>query len=257
MKIHPTAIIDKSAEIAENVEIGPYVIIEPFVKIGKGTKIASHSVIKKWVKLGENNIIHSGAVLGDEPQDIKYKNEESYVIIGNNNIIREFVTIHRATDKNGVTKIGNNNFIMAYAHIAHNCILGNEITIANFAGLSGCITVEDKAFISGLSAIHQFTKIGTLSMIGGGSKINKDVPPYTMVDGNPVRVIGLNIVGLKRNGLSNEEISVLAKSHKIIFNSELNIKQAEEKILKELKQTEAVKHLLEFINRSERGIIKK
>ncbi|MDI6703981.1 MAG: acyl-ACP--UDP-N-acetylglucosamine O-acyltransferase [bacterium] len=254
MNIHKTAIINPKAELADDVEVGAYVIIEENVKIGKGTKIGAHTYITGWTEIGENCQIHMGVILGNEPQVAGYKGERSYVLIGDNNIIREYVTIHRAMEEDGVTKIGNDNFIMANVHIAHNCIIGNNVTITNFAGLTGHIEVEDDAVISGLVAIHQFVKIGRLSMIGGASKVTQDVPPYILVDGHPARAYGLNLVGLKRIGISDSIRSDLQKAYRLLYRSSLNITDALKKIEEELPPSDEVKHLVEFIRNSKRGI---
>lgn len=256
MGIHKTAIINPKAELADDVEVGAYVIIEGNVKIGKGTKISAHTYITGWTEIGENCQIHMGVILGNEPQVAGYKGERSYLLIGDNNIIREYVTVHRAMEEDGVTKIGNNNFIMANTHIAHNCVIGNNVTITNFAALTGHIEVEDNAVLSGFVAIHQFVKIGCISMIGGASKLTQDVPPYILVDGRPARAYGLNLVGLKRMGVSNTIRSDLQKAYRFLYRSSFNTTDALKKIEQELPPSQEIKHLVEFIRNSKRGICK-
>ena len=218
--ISPLAFIDKKAEIDEGVTIEPFAYIGKNVKIRKGTKICSHARVE-FAEIGENNYIGPSAIIGAPPQDLKFKGEISYVKIGKNNIIREFVTIHRATGEGDFTVIGDNNFLMAYVHIPHNARLGNNIIIANSTQIAGWVEIEDNAFISGEVVIHQLCKIGRYSMIGGLSRIPQDVPPYMMVVGIPAKVVGINIVGLKRAGFSSERIKVIKEIFKIFYLSKL------------------------------------
>lgn len=255
MNIHPQAIISPKAKIEKGVTIGPFSLIEDEVVIKKGTVIGPYTVIKKWTTIGENNQIGIGVIIGESPQDVKFGGWRSYCQIGNDNLIREYVTIHRATDPEGITKIGNKNFLMAYSHIAHNCELEDEIVIANYTGLCGYVYVEKKAFISGLVGIHQFVRIGTLSMTGGLAKVVKDIPPYTVVDGNPARLRGLNVIGLKRAGFSPGLRENLKKAYRLLFESNLNLSQAIEKIKLDLPSTKEIAHLLNFISTSSRGIL--
>lgn len=255
MKIHPTAIVHPEAKLYEDIEIGPYTIIENDVLIGKGTKIGYHVVIKKHTTIGQDCIIHPGAIIGEIPQIKGYEEKESYVIIGNNNIIREYVTIHRGWKEKESTIIGDNNFIMANVHIAHNCEIGSNVILANFATLGGHVKVEDKAFISALVAIHQFVKIGTLSMVSGLSKIVKDVPPYMLVSDQPAVVYGLNSIGLRRANLSQETRNRLKDAYKILYRSDLNISQAIERIKEsQFGSLTEIDHLIRFIRNSQRGI---
>ena len=254
-KIHPTAIIHHGAEIGENVEIGPYSVIGKDVQIGKGTVIASHVVIDGWTSIGAGCRIHQFASVGAPPQDIRYKGEKTEVIIGSNNDIREFVTIHRATTKeNKKTIIGDNNFLMAYVHIAHDCTIGNNVIMANAATLAGHVRVEDHAIIGGLVAIHQFANIGAYAIIGGASAITHDVPPFVMAVGNRAKLYGLNKVGLRRQGFSREEIDNLKKAYHILFRSGLSLKDALVKLEGELWHSTHVAKLLGFIKASKRGI---
>ncbi|MEK6647673.1 MAG: acyl-ACP--UDP-N-acetylglucosamine O-acyltransferase [Candidatus Firestonebacteria bacterium] len=254
MKIHSTAIIYPKAKLSETVEIGPYTIIGENVEIGDNTKISSSVVIEGNTKIGKNNILSVGVVIGTPPQDVKYKGETSYLEIGDNNVIREYVTIHKGTGEGGKTIIGNDNFIMTYSHIGHNCIVGNEITMVNYAALGGYVIVEDKAVISAFAAIHQFCRIGRLAMIGASSKLVKDVPPYLIADGHPLAIYGLNSVGLKRRNVPLEIRHNLENAYKIIYRSDLNLSQAIAKIETEIPKSEEINHFIEFLKTSKRGI---
>jgi len=255
MKIHPTAIISPDAELGEEVEIGPYTIIGPKVIIGRGTIIGPHVVIEGLTEIGENCRIMQFAAIGAPPQDLKFQGEETKVIIGNHNTIREFVTIHRSTRADiGVTIIGDHNLIMAYCHIAHNCKLGNNIIMSNAVNLAGHIEVEDYATIGGITGIHQFTRIGAYSMIGGCSAVAKDVPPYCLASGNHARLYGLNLVGLKRRNFTPEAIQALKQAYRIVFRSSLILEEAIARVRGEIPETPEVKNFLSFIEKSKRGI---
>ena len=218
--IHQTAIIDSQAELESGVEVGPYSIIGPQVKIGRNTKIGPHVVIDGWTHIGEGCTIFQFASIGALPQDLKYKGEESWVIMGNNNTIREFVTINRGTSwSQGKTTIGNNNFFMAYSHVAHDCNIGNHVILANAATLAGHIAIEDYAIVGGLVGVHQFVRLGCHSIIGGGSGVNKDVPPYMMANGQRAKLYGLNTTGLQRHHFSEEALTNLKNAYRIIFRS--------------------------------------
>ncbi|MEJ5226491.1 acyl-ACP--UDP-N-acetylglucosamine O-acyltransferase [Thermodesulfovibrio sp.] len=254
-KIHKTAVVSPKAEIAEDVTIGPYCIIGDGVKIKDGTKLISNIQIEGITEIGENCTIFPFTTIGFPPQDLKYKGEPTGVKIGDNNTIREYVTIHRASvSGDGWTSIGNNNFIMAYVHIAHDCKIGNSVIMANLATLAGHVTVEDFAFIGGLVAVHQFTRIGAYAMVGGFSGIGQDIPPYTMASGPRAKLYGLNTVGLKRRGFSDETINILKKAYKILFRDKMSLKEAIEKVKKELPQIPEVIHLVDFIEANKRGI---
>ncbi|MBN2397221.1 MAG: acyl-ACP--UDP-N-acetylglucosamine O-acyltransferase [Deltaproteobacteria bacterium] len=255
MGIHPTAIISSEATIEEGVAIGPYSIIGPGVRIGRGTVVGPHTVIEGPTRIGTGCRIFQFASIGAPPQDLKFGGERCEVIIGNNNTIREFVTIHRATAADiSMTCIGDNNLLMAYCHVAHNCKLGNHIVMANAANLAGHIHVEDYAVIGGLSGIHQFTRIGCHAMVSGASAVTQDVLPYVTVAGNHARPYGLNLIGLKRRGFSEEAISSLKKAYRILFRSSLRLSVALEKIREAIKDSPEVDHLVSFIEKSERGI---
>ncbi len=255
MKIHPTAIVHKDAIIENDVEIGPFSIIGAEAKIGKRTKIGSNVVIEGHVTIGENNQILNSAIIGFPPQDVKYRGENTEVVIGNNNIIREFVTIHRASGEGEKTCVGSNCFLMAYSHLGHNVKIGNNVIIANMTQLAGHVEVHDFAFISGAVVIHQFCRVGKYVMIRGRSRLGFDAVPYMIIDGvENTEVRGLNIVGLRRNGFSDEKINILKKAYKILFRQNLNTSQAIHLIEKELPNNEDIKYLIEFIKTSKRGI---
>ncbi|RJQ13703.1 MAG: acyl-ACP--UDP-N-acetylglucosamine O-acyltransferase [Nitrospiraceae bacterium] len=253
-KIHPTAIVSSDAKLSEGVEIGPYCIIGDNVKIGKNTKIAAHVIIEE-TEIGKDCSVYPFTSIGLAPQDIKYKGEKTRVKIGDNNVIREYITIHRASvSGDGVTKIGDNNFLMAYVHIAHDCTLGNHVIMANATTLAGHVVVEDFVFIGGLVAVHQFAKIGAYSMIGGFSAIPQDIPPYTTAAGERARLYGLNTVGLKRRNFSDATISDLKKAYKILFRSKLTLKEAIDKVRHDLGKSEEVGKFIDFIEKNKRGI---
>ena len=255
MNIHSTAIVSPEAHLGEGVEIGPYTIVGLDVTIGENTVIGPHVVIEPHTDIGENCRIFQFCSLGGVPQDLKFDGDESRVIIGNNNTIREYVTINRATSADiGTTIIGDNNFLMAYSHIAHNCKLGNNIVMANAVNLAGHIHVEDYAIIGGMTGIHQFTRIGCHCMIGGASAVTKDVPPYVLAAGNYAKVHGLNLIGLKRRKFSKETIRTLKRVYTIIFKSSLLLSEALKKTMEEVEDIPEVKHFVEFIQKSERGI---
>jgi len=252
VNIHETAIIGNNVELGENVTIGPYCIINSNVKIGDNCELQSHVVIDEYTTIGKNCKIFHSAVLGTIPQDLKFAGEFSELIIGDNNIIREFVMINRGT-KGGIGKtiINNNNLIMAYVHIAHDCVIGNNCIIANMVQFAGHVVVEDGAVIGGMSAIHQFVKIGSLAMIGGMSGVSLDVAPYTLAVGNRAKLNGLNLVGLKRNGFSLSEIEKLKEAYRVIFRSNLRFDEAYERL-----KDSTSKHvidMIEFLRKSERG----
>jgi len=253
-KIHATAIVSKKANLESDVEVGAYAVIGDGVKINKGAKIGNFCVIDNDTTIGAGCKIFTGAVIGSIPQDLKYNGEPTSVVIGENNIIREYVTINLSTAVGEPTTIGNNNLIMAYSHVAHDCRVGNHCVIANGGTLAGHVAIEDRAVIGGLVAIHQFVRIGTMAIIGGCSKVVTDIPPYTMCDGHPARFYGLNTIGLKRAGVSEEVLKDLKDACKIFFHSELTKKHALEEIKKTCSSSKEVDHLIEFLSTSERGI---
>jgi UDP-N-acetylglucosamine acyltransferase len=253
---HQTAIVHPKAKIAEGVEIGPYTVIGEHVSIGKDTKVGSHALIEGWTTIGERNHIHAFTSIGTPPQDIGYKlHEETYVIIGDDNVIREYATVHRATTKaDRKTEIGNRNFLMSYIHVAHDCKLGNNIIMANNAAFGGHVIVEDYALLGAIVGIHQFVRVGAYSMIGGQSAIVLDVPPYVNATGNRAQLYGLNTIGLKRKGFSEEVINNLKKAYKIIFRSGLTQEEAFRKAAEEFPDSKEVTHLVDFMRHSKRGV---
>ena len=254
--IHPTAIIDPKAEIGEEVEIGPYSVIERDVFIDEGTKIGPHVVIRHGTHIGKRCQISQFASIGEAPQYSGYKGERTFLRIGDRNVIREFVTLHRGTVKGGGrTVIGNENFIMAYSHVAHDCQIGNQVVMANGATLAGHILIEDFAIIGGLTAIHQFCRVGAYAIIGGVSGVLMDIPPYTKAQGDRAKLFGLNTVGLKRANFSEETLRALKKAYRIIFRSGLTLEKAIKQVGEdEIAQTPEVQHFLQFIQGSKRGI---
>ena len=254
-EIHATAIVDKEALIDENVFIGPFCTVGRGAQIKTGSRLVSHVVVEGKTEIGEGCQIYPFASIGFPPQDIKYKGEETGVKIGNNNIIREYVTVHRASvGGHGVTTIGNNNFLLAYVHVAHDCTIGNNVVLVNLATLAGHVVVEDYAYIGGIVAIHQFTRIGAYAMVGGFSGIGQDIPPYTMASGPRAKLFGLNTVGLKRHGFADATIAELKKAYKILFREKHTLKEAIKKVQAELPYTDEIKHLIEFIEKNKRGI---
>jgi UDP-N-acetylglucosamine acyltransferase len=225
-RIHPTAVVHPSAELDPTVQIGPYAIIGENVKIGAGSTVGAHAIIEGPTIIGVGNQIFPGAAIGLDSQDLKYKGGETWVKIGNYNRIREYVTINRATGSGEATIIGDHNLLMAYVHVAHNCTIENNVKIANATSLAGDVHVESDAVISGVLGIHQFVRVGRLSMIGGMTRIQRDVPPFTIVEGTPARVRSLNFVGLERSGYAPEEIAILKKAFRTIYYSHKTISQA-------------------------------
>ncbi|MCI0486178.1 MAG: acyl-ACP--UDP-N-acetylglucosamine O-acyltransferase [Blastocatellia bacterium] len=251
MTIHPTSIVSSGARLGSAVHIGPYALIEPDTDIGDGTEVRAHAVIKRFTALGPHNVVHEGAVLGGEPQDVGYSDCESYLRIGARNRIRECVTMHRGTEAGSVTRVGSDCFIMAYAHVAHNCEVGDRVIIANNVALAGAVAIEDQAFISGGVVVHQFCRIGRLAMIGGNSKIVQDCLPFVITDGNPGRARGLNLVGLRRAGFKSSEIQRLKQAYRILLRSGLSLEAALAR-LTELDDP-LVDHLVEFARNAKRG----
>ena len=254
VEIHSTAIIEEGAIIEDGVKIGPYCIVGKDVTIKKGTVLQSHVVVEGITEIGENNTIYSFVSIGKANQDLKYKGEPTKTIIGNNNSIREFVTIHRGTDDRWETRIGNGNLLMAYVHVAHDVIVGDDCILANNVTLAGHVVVDSHAIIGGLTPVHQFSRIGSYCMIGGASAVSQDVCPFVLATGNTVVLRGLNIVGLRRRGFSDEEISNLKKAYRILFRQGLQLKDALEELEKDFSEDKNVKYLVDFIKSSDRGI---
>jgi UDP-N-acetylglucosamine acyltransferase len=253
--IHPSAIISRKAELAEDVEVGPFAIVGDGCVVGAGSTIAPHAVLERNVILGQKVRIGVGTVLGGDPQDLKFRGEETTVEIGDGTTIREYSTINRGTSHSMKTSIGRNAFIMSYVHLAHDCHVGDGVIIANGAQLAGHVVVGDRAGISGLCAVHQFVRIGRHAYIGGCSRVSKDIPPYVKAVGNPVTLYGLNSVGLQRSGFPDEVVRELKKAYRLFFRSELNVAQAIERAATELEQFPEVKEFLAFVDNSERGVV--
>jgi len=253
--IDPTAIIHPGVRLAESVEIGAYSVIGEGVSIGAGTRIGPHTVIEKWTTIGRNNAVSQFVSIGAAPQDIGYKGEKTEVVIGDNNVFREFVTVHRATTKQEKkTVIGSNNLFMNYVHVAHDCVLGDNIIMANSATLAGHVTIDANAIIGGLVAIHQHVRIGAYCIIGGASAVSKDIPPYVLAVGNRAKLYGLNSIGLRRQGFSKAALDEIKRAYTIIFRSSLTLSQAAEALERELPSSEHAGRFIAFIKGSKRGI---
>jgi len=253
--IHPTAIVSPKAQLGIGVKIAPYTIIKDDVQIGDNTEIGPYCLIDNGVRIGSNNKLYSNVIIGTDPQDLKYKGEQTYVIIGDNNTIREFATINRATASTYYTRIGNNNLIMEYCHIAHDCKLGDNIIFSNNAQIAGHVTIEDWVILSGFATVVQFLTIGKHAFIGGASKMAKDVPPYSIVAGADPKFEGINIIGLRRRGFSNETISEISNFYKQIFAGGLNITDALAKYEKENSTiSPLIQEIIDFIKKSKKGV---
>lgn len=253
MNIHPTAIIDPSAQLGENVEIGAYTVVGPNCVIGDGCILGPHVVLEEFTILGKECQVRAGAVLGGPPQDHKFKGERSFVRIGDKNLIREFVTMHRATGEDEATTLGDNNLIMAYVHIGHNCHIGSNTMISSYAGLSGHITVEDGVVMGGMVGIHQFVRVGKLAMLGGYSKVVQDVPPFMLCDGRPADILDLNVRGLRRAGMTAATRASLKHAYKLLYRSNLNLTQALTAIEEEIEPNEELNYVVEFLKRIHGG----
>ena len=253
-RIHPTALVDTTAEIGSDVDIGPWAFIGPRCQIADGASIASRATLERNVKIGERVRIGIGAALGGDPQDLKYRGEETWVEIGEDTVIREYATINRGTAHSVTTSVGKGCFLMAYVHLAHDCHLGDNVIISNGTQLAGHVTVEDRATISGLCAVHQFTRIGRHSFIGGCSRVVQDVPPFVRAVGTPVKLFGLNSVGLQRNGFDATVVAELKRAYRFCFRSDLNLSQGVERARAEIADLPDVRHFLSFIEASQRGV---
>ena len=252
--VHETAVIDSSAVIADDVSVGPYTVIGPNVRIGAGVEIGPHVHIVRDTVIGDGCRIHHSAALGGDPQDLKYGGEFAELVIGNNTVIREFVTLNRGTSAHGKTEIGSNCLLMAYAHVAHDCVLGNNVILANSVNMGGHVLIEDHVIVGGLTAIHQFVRIGKHAFVGGSAAVMKDVPPYVKAAGNPLKLYGLNSLGLQRRGFSEETRMTLKRAYRMVFSSSMNVSQALQTARNELVVTPDVEHFLAFIEASQRGV---
>jgi UDP-N-acetylglucosamine acyltransferase len=255
--IHPSAIVDDLAGVAEGVSVGPFCVIGPDVEIGAGTVIGPHVVIRGPTRIGRENRIFQFASIGEDPQDKKYQGEITRLEIGDRNVIREYSTVHRGTiqDK-AVTRIGDDNLLMAYTHVAHDCVIGNGVIMANGASLAGHVTVDDCAILGGFSLVHQFCRIGRYSFSGMGSVISRDIPPYVMVGGSPTRPRGINSVGMERRGFDADSILQIKRAFKLIYKSRLKLEEAIESLASMAEQSTEVLPLLEFLKQSGRSIIR-
>jgi UDP-N-acetylglucosamine acyltransferase len=254
--IHPTAIVDKTAVLGDNVSVGPNAIIEHDVKIGNDVTIGANCLVAAYTELSDKVSLFHGAVVGTVPQDLKFKGEKTRLIIGEGTTIREYAMLNRGTAYSGETTIGKNCLLMAYSHVAHDCIIGDNVILANSVNLAGHVEIHDYAIVGGVVPIHQFVKIGVHSMIGGGFRVQQDICPYALAAGYPLKVVGLNAIGLKRRGFSREKIALLEKAFSFLFFSNLNTSQAIEEIKAKIEPVEEIKVILDFLEKSTRGIVK-
>jgi UDP-N-acetylglucosamine acyltransferase len=255
--IHPTAIVDPRAKLGANVSVGPYTVIDGDVEIGEGTTIGSHNVITGHTRIGRENRIFHFTAIGEANQDKKYRGEPTRTEIGDGNTIREFCTIHRGTVQDeGVTRIGDNNWFMAYTHVAHDCRVGNETVFANNASLAGHAHVGDWAILGGMSGVHQFVRVGEHVMVGAGSIVTQDVPPFVLVDGNPCAPRGINSIGLKRRGFDDASISAIKQAYKTLYRSKLGLAEAKAELAKQAAGADVLRRFVEFLDRSERGLLR-
>ena len=253
--IHPTAIISDKATLGSNVQVGAGVIVGEGCEVGDDCILDPRSILERNVRLAPGVRVGVGSVLGGDPQDLKFKGEETWVEIGEGTRIREYSTINRGTSASGKTSVGKGSFLMSYVHLAHDCHIGDGVIISNGTQLAGHVTIEDRAILSGLVAVHQFVKIGKHSFVGGCSRVAKDVPPFLKAVGNPVKLYGLNSVGLQRSGFDETTIRELKRAYRLFFRSELNVSQARAKAATELTMSPEVDHFLRFLEDSDRGII--
>ncbi len=251
-RIHGTAIVDKDCELAEDVAVGPYSVIRRGTVIGPGTTIDAH-VLLEYTMLGDNCRLHFGAAIGGPPQDQGYRDEPTRVIIGRGNVIREYVTIHRATGEGNVTRIGDHNMLMASTHLGHNCEVGNQVTLSTLSGMSGHTIIEDQAIIGGMVGSHQRVRVGKLAMVSGFSKMSQDVPPFSLADGKPARVVGPNLVGLRRAGYGPEVRQALQRAFRLLYRSAVEFPKALDRVANELGDFPEVLYLVEFLQRMRNG----
>lgn len=254
--LHPNSIIDKTAEIAKDVEIGPFCTVGPYAKIGSGTKLMSHVVVGASTTIGQRCLIFPNACLGLGPQDKKAKDKKGFLVIGDENVIREFVTMHAGSKEDSYTRVGHRNYFMNYSHVGHDCSLGNDIIVTNGVQLGGFVEIEDAAVLGGIMGVHQFVRIGRLAMVGGMSKVTVDVPPFSLCDGNPFRFRGTNIVGMRRAGFSAPHINAIKKALIILFASGRNRSGALADVKKEFKGNAEIAQLVAFIENSKRGLVR-
>jgi len=254
--IHPTAIVSGKARLGKNISVGPYAIIEDDVEIGDETSIGPHAVIYNGARIGNKVTVHQAASIAHIPQDLKFGNEETFFYVGDNTVIHEYVTLHRGTKETGFSRIGSNCLLMAYSHVAHDTVVGDNCILANGVQLAGHVILEDYVIIGGLTPVHQFCNVGKHCMIGGGFRVTQDVPPFILSAGEPLKYSGLNLIGLRRRGFSNDDIMLLKKAYGYIYDHSLNVSQAKEKINAEI-QNNHVDSIIEFLAKSKRGIVGK
>jgi UDP-N-acetylglucosamine acyltransferase len=253
-RVHATAVVDQDVELGQGCEVGPFAVIGPNVRIGAGTHIGAHVVIERDTHLGSDCRVHSGAVLGGDPQDLKYGGEAALLVVGDRTVIRECATLNRGTASRGRTQIGADCLLMAYAHVAHDCFLGDHVILANSVNMGGHCDLGDWAIIGGMTPIHQFVKVGAHAFVGGLSAVRKDVPPFVKASGDPLRLFGLNSVGLQRRGFTDEERLALRRAYRLLFRSKQNLGEALSAVRAEVTGTAHVETLLTFIENSERGV---
>jgi UDP-N-acetylglucosamine acyltransferase len=254
-QVHPTAVVHPDAQLHETVEVGAFAVIGPKVRIGQGTRVGPHVVIEGRTTLGARNRVFQFSSLGAAPQDLKYAGEDTELVIGDENQIREFTTLHIGTaGGGGVTRIGNRNLFMANSHVAHDCVVGNGCILANSAALGGHVQVEDHVILSGLTAVHQFTRLGKHAFIAGGAMVVMDVPPYCMAQGDRAELVGLNTVGLERHGFNEERIGRIKEAYRILFRSKLGMAEALAKLKADLGGHSEIDHLIDFVSQSKRGL---
>ncbi len=254
-QVHPAAIVDPDAELADGVQVGPYAVIGPNVTVGEGTVIGPHALIEKDTRIGRDCFIANGAVLGTDPQDLKYEGEDTLLIVGDGTTIREFATLNRGTRSSGSTVVGNRCLLMAYSHVPHDTRIGDHVIISNAVQMGGHVVIEDFVVVGGVTAIHQFCRIGKHAFVGGASGIRRDVPPFMRAAGNPADLVGLNVVGLERRGFSKETRLELKRAYRTLFGSHLNMSQAIAEIRSQGVNHEELEYLLAFIEASERGVV--
>lgn len=254
-RIHPTAIVDPAADLGEDVEVGPWVVVGPKVTVGARSVLAPRAILERNVRLGADCRVGVGSIVGGDPQDLKFRGEETWVEIGDGSTVREYATINRGTAESGSTSVGRKCLVMSYVHLAHDCHLGDGVIVSNLSQLAGHIKVGDGAILSGMTAVHQFVRIGAYAFIGGMSRVSKDVPPYVKVSGNPLQLYGLNSIGLERRGVPRETLRALKQAYNLFFRSELNISQALQRARAELPPLREIETFLSFIESSERGVL--
>ena len=252
--IHPSALVDPKAELGCGVEVGPFAIVGPNVVVGDGSVLGPRVTLERNVRLAERVRVGEGSILGGDPQDLKYKGEETWVEVGADTVIREYSTINRGTAATRITRVGARCFIMTYVHLAHDCHVGDQVIIANGTQLAGHVTVHDRATLSGVVAVHQFVTIGSYAFVGGMSRVNQDIPPFVRAVGNPVELYGLNSIGLQRAGFADETVRALKRLYRLFFNSDLNLSQAADRSRGEVPPLPEVEQFLEFVMRSQRGV---